>query len=361
LLSHPKSRPGPEAAPAARRRPAPAAARLLELDPALGEGVPADELAEARARAVVPLVTVGPGPVAFERLFKADDPLGPFAVLVTDGLIARDVSLLGRPATQLVGPGDVLMVGDPADAVIAAGCATRCRVAVLERRFLTATQQWPWLTARIIERAASWADRSMTQQAIIQLGRVDLRLLFMLGHLAERWGRVTSDGVFVPLRLTHETLGRLVGAQRSTVTLALKELREQGAVVKRGEGWLIVSGAGGSLPLDKVEDASHRSLALAHHVGSAEGAGGNAGGGVPDGTLNDHLTRIRAGAEEARVRARASRERARVTRESPAETRSVRGLEQEDLEGAGGPEDDLAVVGEDAAAGRLLDGADGRL
>ena len=355
MLSHPKSKSTPvEASSTPRRRPAPAAARLLELDPALGEGVSADELAEARARAVVPLVTVGPGGVAFERLFKPDDPLGPFAILVTDGLIARDVSLLGRPATQLVGPGDVLMIGDPAGAVIAAGCATRCRVAVLERRFLSATQQWPWLSARIIERAAGWADRAMAQQAIIQLGRVDLRLLFMLGHLAERWGRVTADGVFVPLRLTHETLGRLVGAQRSTVTLALKELREQGAVVKRGEGWLIVAGAGGALPLDKVEDASHRSLGLAHHVAAADGAA-DGGESIPDGTLTDHLVRIRTGAEEARVRARVAREKARAAR-SVAD-----GLEQEDLEGPGGPEDDLAVVRQDAAAGGLLDGADGRL
>src|SRR5688500_11959765 len=109
LLTDPDLKTTPEAPAPARRRPAPTAARLLEVDPSLGEGVPADELAEARARAVVPLVTLGPGPVAFERLRRPEDPLGPFAVLVTDGLIARDVSLLGRPATQLVGPGDVLM------------------------------------------------------------------------------------------------------------------------------------------------------------------------------------------------------------------------------------------------------------
>lgn len=353
MLSHPKSHPSPaEHAAARRRRPAPTAARLLELDPLLGEGVASDELAEARARAIVPLVTIGPGPVAFERLHKPNDPLGPFAVLVTDGLIARDVSLLGRPATQLVGPGDVLLVGDPADAVIASGCATRCRVAVLERRFLTATQQWPWLAARLIERAASWADRAMSQQAIIQLGRVDLRLLFIMGHLAERWGRVTPEGVFVPLRLTHETLGRLVGAQRSTVTLALKELREQGALVKRGEGWLVISGAGSALPYDKVEDPSHRSLAMAHPAASDTRSAADESAGALDGTLTEHLDRIRAGADAARERARATRRDARAA----GLTSLPGGLEEEDLEGPGGPEHDLAVVREDAASRRLLDG-----
>ena len=342
-----------DAPPTARRRPAPTAAKLLELEPSLGEGIPADELAEARGRALVPLVTLNPGSVAFERLYRAGDPLGPFAILVTDGLIARDVSLLGRPATQIVGPGDVLAVTDPAEAIVVCGCATRCRVAVLERRFLTAAQSWPWLTARVVERAAGWADRAIAQQAIIQLGRVDLRILFMLGHLAERWGRVTPEGVFVPLRLTHETLGRLVGAQRSTVTLALKELREQGAVVKRGDGWLIVAGAGGSLPLDRVEDASHRSMALANAEEEATGEGGL------DGTLTEHLTRIRAGADAARVRARESREKARQQRDLAAVPASAPlGLEQEDLEDAGRVEDDLAVVREDAPAGGLLDGTD---
>ena len=348
MLKHPEHESSSADAPP-RRRPAPTAARLLELDPALGEGVASDELAEARGRAVVPLVTLNPGPVAFERLRREGEPLGPFALLVTDGLIARDISLLGRPATQIVGPGDVLMIPTPGDSAVTVGCATRCRVAVLERRFLQATQQYPWLAARVMERAAGWAERAITQQAIIQLGRVDLRILFMLGHLAERWGRVTNDGVFVPIRLTHETLGRLVGAQRSTVTLALKDLREQGAVVKRGDGWLIVAGSGSALPFDRVEDPSHRSLALAH-----AGADLNGSEAATAGTLDDHLLRIRAGAEEARVRSRATRDRSRALRAD-----SVLGLEDEDLEGPRRAEHDLAVVRQDAPAGGFFDSPDG--
>lgn len=54
----------------------------------------------------------------------------------------------------------------------------------------------------------------------------------MLWHLADRWGRVTPDGVIVPLKLTHEALGRLVGAQRPTVTLALGELVASGRVTR---------------------------------------------------------------------------------------------------------------------------------
>lgn len=334
---------------AARRRPAPAAARLLDLDPSLGEGIPEEELAEARAQAVVPVVTLSPGPVAFARLRRPEDPRGPFAVLVTDGLIARDVSLFGRPAAQLVGPGDVLAIPDRAElaepARMTVGCATRVRVAVLERRFLAAVQQWPWLGARLIERAGAWSDRALSQQAINQLGRVDLRLLFMLGHLAERWGRVTPDGVFVPLRLTHETLGRLVGAQRSTVTLALKELREQGAVVKHGDGYLIAHGAGGELPVEAVADPTHKSLAVAR--GADEVLGGEQA--AVDVTMEEHLVRVRADATAARAKARQAREEAARRRGDTPSARSGLRFQHEDLEGARGAEEDLAVVGEDAA------------
>ena len=50
----------------------------------------------------------------------------------------------------------------------------------------------------------------------------------MFGLLADRWGRVTPDGIVVDLALTHELIGHLVGGRRPTVTLALAELAESG-------------------------------------------------------------------------------------------------------------------------------------
>jgi CRP/FNR family transcriptional regulator, cyclic AMP receptor protein len=69
---------------------------------------------------------------------------------------------------------------------------------------------------------------------------VEDRLHAMLWLLAERWGRVTPEGVTLPLRLTHELLGQLVGAKRPTVSLAMKELEARGAVRRRLDGaWLL--------------------------------------------------------------------------------------------------------------------------
>jgi CRP/FNR family transcriptional regulator, cyclic AMP receptor protein len=113
-------------------------------------------------------------------------------------------------------------------------------VAVLDDRFRQATRRWPSLGAAIEARALGQAERLAVHVAIAQLGRVDLRVLALLWHLADRWGRVTPQGVSVPLKLTHEALGRLVGAQRPTVTLALAELGRAESVTRLATGgWLL--------------------------------------------------------------------------------------------------------------------------
>jgi hypothetical protein len=82
--------------------------------------------------------------------------------------------------------------------------------------------------------------RLATTQAISQLTRVDRRLKALFWHLAERWGRVSGDGVIVPLALTHRILGQLVGARRPTVSTALSELADRGELVRRPDGsWLL--------------------------------------------------------------------------------------------------------------------------
>jgi hypothetical protein len=89
-------------------------------------------------------------------------------------------------------------------------------------------------------RIAEQSERLTTQLAICQLPRVDQRVLAVLWLLAESWGQVTRSGTKLPLSLTHEALGALVGARRPTVTLALGELADRGAVVRQDQGWLLL-------------------------------------------------------------------------------------------------------------------------
>jgi hypothetical protein len=87
------------------------------------------------------------------------------------------------------------------------------------------------------------------QIAICQLPRVEDRVLAMMWLLAEAWGRVTSSGTVLPVALTHDVLGELIGARRSTVTLALKELAEEGALFRQDGEWLLLKPPpGGSEP-----------------------------------------------------------------------------------------------------------------
>ena len=216
--------------------------RLLDVEPDLGIGVDPEHLVDARRRTVARVVTVSAGPWDPEVLRTAS-VTGPFAALILSGLLVRECSLADRTTTQLIGPGDVIPLIAPDDSVPVAEHRCRAamdtRIAVLDARFLAAAQRWPWLTARMMERTARWADRALLLQAISQLGRVDARIVALLWHLADRWGRVCQDGIVIPLKLTHAAVGTLVGAQRPTVSLALKDLRENGVVVPYGDAWLL--------------------------------------------------------------------------------------------------------------------------
>jgi CRP-like cAMP-binding protein len=113
-------------------------------------------------------------------------------------------------------------------------------LAILDERFAMAARRWPTLAMQLQARLLAQAERQSVQLAIARLPRVEQRVVAVLWTLAERWGRVTSEGYLVPLRLTHESLGQLVGARRPTVSLALTDLIEQGTVVRRPDGtWLL--------------------------------------------------------------------------------------------------------------------------
>ena len=60
-----------------------------------------------------------------------------------------------------------------------------------------------------------------------------MRLTLLLWHLAGRWGRVEHGGIRLALPLTHRLLGRLVGAERPSVSHALSRLSQAGLVTNR--------------------------------------------------------------------------------------------------------------------------------
>jgi CRP-like cAMP-binding protein len=217
----------------------PGSVRLLEVEPDLASGL-ADEERQLAAQIAVPVMHVAPGELqpgellAWERAFGA---------IVLDGMVLQRSAIGGHAALRLLGPGDMLALGISRPGMLVdAGCRVTAPVAlaVLEDHMILAIRRFPQLGVALQLRLADQQERLTAQLAICQLPRVEDRLLAMMWLLAESWGRVSSSGTALPISLTHDALGELVGAKRPTVTLALRELTDQGMVVRTDQGWLLL-------------------------------------------------------------------------------------------------------------------------
>jgi CRP/FNR family transcriptional regulator, cyclic AMP receptor protein len=165
---------------------------------------------------------------------------------VLNGLLARDVVLVGHTCTELLGEGDVLQPWIPSTEEGLVRYRVRWHVlaptnlAVLDEQFVRKLAHWPPVLAALLERAIRRTLRMSIHQALLQLSPVETRLLVLFWHLAERWGRVTPDGISVRLRLSHEILGQLVGCRRASVTTALHRIDDSGLLARRTDGtWLL--------------------------------------------------------------------------------------------------------------------------
>jgi hypothetical protein len=217
--------------------------RLLDADPDLGRLLSPDEFAAA-GRLTVPVLTMDD---------DHDGDLAPylergaaFGLLVLEGIVFRQLVVGEQLGMRLLGPGDLLLSsGDPLPMLVGESrwrAVPGTRLVVLGRDFLLAARRWPELFTGLQLRWGQQLDRLMTQLVICQMPRVDQRVLALMWLLAESWGRVTPAGTTLPLGLTHDALGALVGARRPTVTLALRELTERGAILHQEEGWLLLEG-----------------------------------------------------------------------------------------------------------------------
>jgi CRP/FNR family cyclic AMP-dependent transcriptional regulator len=230
--------------------------RLLDYDPELGATLSPERLAEAHEGAQATLVEVARGVRSSTELTGGHKAA--YGVLLLDGLANRTVVLDGVVSAQLLGRGDLVRVGsDSEEALVATAVGWTVleplTAALLDERFLLTVRRWPELVAALFERVAAQEERREIHRALSQLPRVEDRIHVLLWLLAERWGRVTRQGVILRLRLTHELIGQLVGAKRPTVSLALKQLEEHGAVHRRADGsWLLAAS------LDELEQRRQR-------------------------------------------------------------------------------------------------------
>lgn len=228
--------------PSKRRR----AVALLDLDPDLARDMDPERAAAARAGAVAAVETLPPGEWP-HRTLDLIEPQGALGLFVIDGLMAREVSVAGASFTELIGEGEILRpweAGEPGNTGAQAtwNVMEPTRLALLDRGFVARAGRWPELSAALVGRAVRRSRALSIQLAICNLPRVEARLLLLMWHLADRWGRVTRDGIVLPLGLTHRTLASLVGARRPTVTTALKQLTAHQRISRRPDGSWVLHG-----------------------------------------------------------------------------------------------------------------------
>jgi hypothetical protein len=241
---------------------------LLDVDPDLGALLEEQRRTAARTELLVRVLRLARGQWAGGELGPANP--GHVGLLVLDGAIAREVVLADSISTELLGPGDLIRPWSRARMEPLLGQQVRwqvladTRLAVLNRAFGVALSRYPEVNSMLLERLDGRAERLATTKAIAQLNSVDRRLLALFWHLAEDWGRVTSEGIVVPLTLSHRLLGELVGARRPTVSSALATLSRDGKLIRRSDdSWLLADVPDGTLAPVRARMILHRRRLLA--------------------------------------------------------------------------------------------------
>jgi CRP/FNR family transcriptional regulator, cyclic AMP receptor protein len=220
--------------------------RVFEVDEGLAGALPADARDVATKHGLARVRSLSPGlwDVHGNGLVES----GLLGLLVLDGLIVHDVRVGSTTCTELIGRGDVLRPWeenrDPSSVPLQPEWRVLmpARLAVLDRRFAVVAGHFPDVMDELLSRSVTRARGVVAIMSISHLSGIENRIEACLWHLADRFGRVTPEGVLVPLPLTHLTLARLVGAHRPSVTTALGTLAAQGRVVRQPGGAYLLPG-----------------------------------------------------------------------------------------------------------------------
>jgi CRP-like cAMP-binding protein len=165
-----------------------------------------------------------------------------FGLLVLDGLLAFEMHVGDRTATELIGAGDLLQPsGHPAEEMLERSDAWRVllptRLALLDSEFAERVRPWPQIVQALLRRASRRTSDVDAMRAIACHPRLEVRLDLLFWHLAARWGRVEPAGVKLMLPLTHRLLGQLVAAERPSISHAMSRLSHAGLVTGTAGDW----------------------------------------------------------------------------------------------------------------------------
>src|SRR3954469_5692480 len=188
---------------------------LLDADASLASAIAPATLAAALPACVAPVFGLDPGPWQPPRDLVGPGGLG---LLVLEGFLVRQVDVVGRPATELLGAGDLLRPWQPGPAApVSAGARGQvlepCRVALLDERVCAVIGRWPDLVAALVGRAltalrrrglvARTARRRLRRPPARPAGRSALR-----PRAAARGARLSIVAVSLCPQLRHTAIRR---------------------------------------------------------------------------------------------------------------------------------------------------------
>jgi hypothetical protein len=217
--------------------------RVLERDPELGHHLSPQALKRASAAAIAPLLGVDEGPASF--LIDEPGSHAHLGLLVLDGLIARHLSFGQIGASEFYAPGDLMRPWvrrrDTAEfREVRWEVLAPAQLATLDQDFAYRVRAWPEIAAALLDRTAQRSDSQTLQAALHQGRRIEDRVLLALWHFAGRWGQIGPEARVVKLpNITGELLARFVGARRQSVSTALGDLADSGAL-KRGPNGTVI-------------------------------------------------------------------------------------------------------------------------
>jgi CRP/FNR family cyclic AMP-dependent transcriptional regulator len=220
---------------------------IVDADADLAELLDESQRERARREALTRVRRLSPGEWDAANAIEPD--LHHRGFLIIEGLLSREVDVLGRRCVELLGAGDVLRPwrwdpdGSHVHAEVGWVVLEPTQLAVLDHGLVTRMAPWPQLGVELFARGTRRAHSLAVALAIAHHQRVEERLLLTLWHLAERWGRVRPEGIAVPLPLSHQRLADLVGAHRPSVTTAMGDLARSGAISRRDDGIWMLHGA----------------------------------------------------------------------------------------------------------------------
>jgi CRP/FNR family cyclic AMP-dependent transcriptional regulator len=217
-------------------------AYVLDKDADLAALVPEPRRGAARQSSLAAVIDVAAG--SWDARRESDRARDGFGLLVLEGVLIRRVGSAGRYGAELLAHGDLLRPWDfDGDDSLGFESGWRVlaptRLAVLDLLWTERMVRYPRVGPALAGRAMDRSRRLAAMMAIAQQPRLDERLWMLFWELADRHGRVHTDGVHLDLPLTHEVLSHLVAARRPSVSGALTKLAGQGRVVRNGRGWVL--------------------------------------------------------------------------------------------------------------------------